>query len=174
MDGWEVDREPTLAPDPANHPEEIWGIEDPRITFVPELGKFAVAYTSYSHGGPGVSLALTEDFHRFERLGVVMPPEDKDAALLSPQMGAPRYLHIVQRGHVLRRDATDAGTAQENQLTVAPGEFVAIVGPTGCGKSTLLNAAAGLLKPSAGAVRVFGGPLAGANFASSIHPQSWP
>jgi NitT/TauT family transport system ATP-binding protein len=32
-------------------------------------------------------------------------------------------------------------------LSVAHGEFVAIVGPTGCGKSTLLNVAAGLLKP---------------------------
>ncbi|HEX2727041.1 MAG TPA: ABC transporter ATP-binding protein, partial [Beijerinckiaceae bacterium] len=40
---------------------------------------------------------------------------------------------------------------------------VAIVGPTGCGKSTLLNAAAGLLLPSAGAVGVFGAPLAGLN-----------
>ncbi len=48
-------------------------------------------------------------------------------------------------------------------LHVADGEFVAIVGPTGCGKSTLLNAAAGLLVPSAGSVRIFGQPLTGLN-----------
>lgn len=48
-------------------------------------------------------------------------------------------------------------------LSVADGEFVAIVGPTGCGKSTLLNVAAGLLKPAAGSVRIFGQPLAGLN-----------
>ena len=48
-------------------------------------------------------------------------------------------------------------------LTVGPGEFVAIVGPTGCGKSTLLNAAAGLLQPSAGMLRIFGAPLMGLN-----------
>ena len=41
-------------------------------------------------------------------------------------------------------------------LTVADGEFVAIVGPTGCGKSTLLNIAAGLMAPSAGTVDIFG------------------
>jgi NitT/TauT family transport system ATP-binding protein len=48
-------------------------------------------------------------------------------------------------------------------LSVAQGEFVAIVGPTGCGKSTLLNVAAGLLRPVSGAVRIFGQPLAGLN-----------
>jgi NitT/TauT family transport system ATP-binding protein len=50
-----------------------------------------------------------------------------------------------------------------SSLVVAPGEFVAIVGPTGCGKSTLLNAAAGLLKPSSGTVTVLGRPLVGLN-----------
>ena len=44
-------------------------------------------------------------------------------------------------------------------LSVADGEFVAIVGPTGCGKSTLLNIAAGLLPPAAGRVDIFGTPL---------------
>src|SRR5213078_4465931 len=39
---------------------------------------------------------------------------------------------------------------KDASLTVAPGEFVSVVGPTGCGKSTLLNFAAGLLAPFAG------------------------
>ena len=52
---------------------------------------------------------------------------------------------------------------EKAHLTVAQGEFVAIVGPTGCGKSTLLNVAAGLLKPAAGNVRIFDRPLAGLN-----------
>jgi NitT/TauT family transport system ATP-binding protein len=49
------------------------------------------------------------------------------------------------------------------RLSVAQGEFVAIVGPTGCGKSTLLNVAAGLLKPASGTVRIFDAPLTGLN-----------
>ena len=52
---------------------------------------------------------------------------------------------------------------EQASLSVADGEFVAIVGPTGCGKSTLLNVAAGLLKPAAGSVKVFGQPLTGLN-----------
>ncbi|HET7151410.1 MAG TPA: hypothetical protein VFI60_08360 [Candidatus Acidoferrum sp.] len=87
VDDWQIDPEPTLLPDAEQYPEEVWGIEDPRITYVPELEKYVVAYTSYSRSGPGVSLALTEDFRSFERFGVVMPPDDKDAALLPCRIG---------------------------------------------------------------------------------------
>jgi NitT/TauT family transport system ATP-binding protein len=53
--------------------------------------------------------------------------------------------------------------ASDISLDVAEGTFLAIVGPSGCGKSTLLNAAAGLLFPPRGEVRIFGEPLAGIN-----------
>jgi predicted GH43/DUF377 family glycosyl hydrolase len=81
IDTWRIDSKPTLMANPLEYPEEIWGIEDPRITSVPELDQYAVAYTSFARGGPGVSLALTRDFRSFERFGVIMSPEDKDAAL---------------------------------------------------------------------------------------------
>lgn len=81
VDGWQIDSRPTLPADPERYPEEMSGIEDPRTTYVPELKKYAVVYTAYTRDGPGVSLALTEDFLSFERYGVIMPPEDKDAAL---------------------------------------------------------------------------------------------
>ena len=78
---WKIDAEPTFVPDPEHYPEDRWGIEDPRITWLEELQRYAVVYTSYSGGGPLVSIALTRDFQTFERLGIVMPPDDKDAAL---------------------------------------------------------------------------------------------
>lgn len=81
-DKWQIDSQPTLASDPENYPEELWGIEDPRITFVPELKRYAVVYTAFTRDGPGVALALTEDFKTFERYGIILSPEDKDAALL--------------------------------------------------------------------------------------------
>ena len=87
VDAWRIDPLPTLKANPSEYPEEIWGIEDPRITYVPELDQYAVAYTSFARGGPGVSLALTKDFRNFERFGVIMSPEDKDAALLPRRIG---------------------------------------------------------------------------------------
>ena len=87
IDGWLIDPLPTLTPNPSEYPEEIWGIEDPRITYVPELEQYAIVYTSFARGGPGVSLAMTENFKSFERYGVIMPPEDKDAALLPRKFG---------------------------------------------------------------------------------------
>jgi len=78
---WQVDSEPTLKPEPEKYPEELWGIEDPRITWIEDMGKWAICYTAFSKGGPLVSLALTANFKTFRRLGPVMPPEDKDAAL---------------------------------------------------------------------------------------------
>jgi predicted GH43/DUF377 family glycosyl hydrolase len=87
VDRWRIDPHPTFAPSIDTHPEEVWGVEDPRITYVDELAKYVIAYTAYSRGGPGVSLALTEDFRTFERVGSVMSPEDKDAALFPRRLG---------------------------------------------------------------------------------------
>lgn len=95
IDGWQIDQEPTFVPDVANFPEELWGIEDPRITYISELRKYAVVYSAYSRGGPGVSLALTEDFKVFERYGMIMSPEDKDAALLPHRIGD--YWALIHR-----------------------------------------------------------------------------
>jgi predicted GH43/DUF377 family glycosyl hydrolase len=95
VDQWQIDAKPTLLPDPDNFPEELWGIEDPRITYVPEISQYAIVYTAFTRDGPGVALAFTKDFHEFERYGVIMPPEDKDAALLPHRIG--NYWALIHR-----------------------------------------------------------------------------
>jgi len=85
--GWRFDRAPLIQPEPDRHPEEIWGCEDPRLTWLPELDQWAIAYTAYSRRGPLVSLAMSRDFTEVRRLGPVMPPEDKDAALFPRRIG---------------------------------------------------------------------------------------
>jgi predicted GH43/DUF377 family glycosyl hydrolase len=78
---WEIDPAPTLEADP-NSREEKWGLEDPRIIWLEEQKQFGITYTSFSEGGPVVSLAITKNFRTFARLGALLPPEDKDACLL--------------------------------------------------------------------------------------------
>lgn len=81
---WTVEPRRGIQADPSRF-EERWGIEDPRITLID--GTFYVVYTGYSEGGPLICLATTTDFESFHRHGVLMPPEDKDAALFPLRFG---------------------------------------------------------------------------------------
>ena len=56
-------------------------------------------------------------------------------------------------------DGPDVIALEGISLAVDRDEFVAIVGPSGCGKSTLLRIIAGLIRPTAGAVRIHGVPV---------------
>jgi predicted GH43/DUF377 family glycosyl hydrolase len=76
-----------MLPQPEQYPEELWGIEDPRIVWLEEAAVYAIAYTAYSRAGPLVALALTKDFKSFDRRGPIMPPEDKDAAFFPRKFG---------------------------------------------------------------------------------------
>lgn len=59
-------------------PQEPWelhagggGVEDPRITFLPRLGRWLMTYTAYGPFGPRIGLAASTDLERWERLGPV-------------------------------------------------------------------------------------------------------
>ncbi len=59
-------------------PREPWevhagggGVEDPRITFVPRLGRWLMTYAAYGPFGPRIGLAASADLERWERLGPV-------------------------------------------------------------------------------------------------------
>jgi len=71
----------------------------------------------------------------------------------------------VELKNVARRFVTPSGeilsALEDFDLSIAPGEFFAIVGPTGCGKSTTLGLIAGLAKPQGGEVTLFDAPVDG-------------
>ncbi|OAJ51856.1 mannosyltransferase [Paraburkholderia ginsengiterrae] len=71
----------------------------------------------------------------------------------------------IELDRVSRRFVSPEGKAimalRNFSMTVAKGEFCAVVGPTGCGKSTTLSLITGLAKPSAGNVRIWGNPVSG-------------
>ncbi|MCX5304375.1 ABC transporter ATP-binding protein [Streptomyces sp. NBC_00160] len=77
------------------------------------------------------------------------------AAAHPARHGARLALRGVRLGH--RGNAVLDGV----DLTVEPGEVLAVVGPSGCGKSTLLRTLAGLLPPLDGVVEQDGAPVRG-------------
>jgi beta-1,4-mannooligosaccharide/beta-1,4-mannosyl-N-acetylglucosamine phosphorylase len=90
--GWRIEPEPLLAPN-GDAPYDALGVEDPRITHLEEDGRWAIAYTAYSEYGPAVALATTEDFKSVNRLGLVLSPNNKDAALF-PRRFNGRYVML--------------------------------------------------------------------------------
>ena len=57
---------------------------------------------------------------------------------------------------------------KKTELTIEPGQFVAIVGRRGCGKSTLLRLVAGLESVSGGAIRIDGKDITGLSEGTRI------
>ncbi len=66
----------------------------------------------------------------------------------APAIRAAGLVKRYQNGQITALDGLD--------LEVSAGEFVAVCGPSGCGKSTLLNLIAGIDRPDAGELAVFG------------------
>ncbi|WP_413756991.1 ABC transporter ATP-binding protein [Streptomyces sp. MMBL 11-3] len=78
----------------------------------------------------------------------------RPAAAPTPDATSPAPHPAVVTGLAVRRGRTEV--LHDVDLTVAPGETVALMGRNGAGKSTLLSALVGLVPPSAGSVRVGG------------------
>jgi putative ABC transport system ATP-binding protein len=68
-------------------------------------------------------------------------------------------LQLTQVSKVYGSGAAEIHALHEVNLTVEPGELVAVMGPSGSGKSTLLTIAGSLEEPSGGEVTVGGVPL---------------
>ena len=82
-----IDETPFLFP---ARMDEAYGIEDARITLLD--GRYWITYTAVSEHGPGVGLAVTTDFKTVERVGIILPPPNKDVALFPKQINGKYYL----------------------------------------------------------------------------------
>ncbi|CAN5715674.1 ABC transporter ATP-binding protein [soil metagenome] len=78
---------------------------------------------------------------------------------------------VEARGlHRVFGDGPDAVRALHDvDLSIAPGEFVAVMGPSGSGKSTLLHIVGGIDRPDCGEVLIEGHPLAGLSYDELAH-----
>ena len=97
---------------------------------------------------------MSNRMERARKVAVAMEaPEPSGAGSLA---GAPpaAKIRIQSLSKVFRLRADEIVAAQDFNLDVAEGEFVAIVGPSGCGKSTLLRILAGLEQHTSGDVSI--------------------
>jgi ATP-binding cassette subfamily B protein RaxB len=92
-------------------------------------------------------------------------PEDVDGE--ASAIGGPIAGGIELRDICFRYGAGEGDVLRAVNLKVAPGEMVALVGPSGGGKTTLLKIMMGLFEPSFGQVLVDGRPLSG------VHVGAW-
>src|SRR5215471_9436817 len=77
---------------------------------------------------------------------------------ISPERGA---LAVTGLRKTFEAENAPVRALRGVDLTVAPGEFIAVMGPSGCGKSTLLNLVAGLDVPDEGEISVAGALVTG-------------
>ena len=79
---FEIEPRPALSPASAL---EAFGVEDARIT--PLDGRFWINYTAVSPQGIATALASTSDFRRFERHGIIFPPNNRDVTIFPERIG---------------------------------------------------------------------------------------
>ncbi len=81
------------------------GCEDPRVTFVPVLDKYVMAYSAYGPAGPRIALALSDDGYAWKRLGqVAFAPDlpqgdDKDGAFFPEPVLSPSGVRSLALYH---------------------------------------------------------------------------
>jgi nitrate/nitrite transport system ATP-binding protein len=72
-----------------------------------------------------------------------------------------KFVHIEKVGQTFDTKKGKFVALREIDLSIAKGEFIALIGHSGCGKSTLLNLIAGLTTPSSGLLLCDGREIAG-------------
>ncbi|HTX57710.1 MAG TPA: hypothetical protein VMD47_11485 [Candidatus Acidoferrales bacterium] len=97
-----------------------YGCEDPRVTFVPVLERYVMAYTAFGPKGPRIAIALSSDGLNWERVGLLrfaqpgmIDGDDKDAAFFPEPVLSPRGVRSLAFYHrpMLHLSAVDGRAA---------------------------------------------------------------
>jgi beta-1,2-mannobiose phosphorylase / 1,2-beta-oligomannan phosphorylase len=106
------------------------GCEDPRVTFLPVLDRYAMAYTAFGPDGPRIAVALSRDGYRWERLGLVRfapglhQGDDKDGVFFPEPVLSPQGVRSIALYHrpMLRLSTMDGRGAIPTLLDLPPEE----------------------------------------------------
>jgi len=97
-----------------------YGCEDPRVTFVPALDKYLMAYTAFGPQGPRIAVAISKDGYQWRRIGLLQfdKPgmhigDDKDAAFFPEPVISPNGVESLALFHrpMLHISAVDGRAA---------------------------------------------------------------
>src|SRR5215203_6158480 len=132
------------------------------------------AFMSYKQHFEGKAVQLVEKALEFRILGLHLE-RLSDIALTPLERGHDQALAYTRkvRGHIELRNVffryaeTEPFVLEDINLTIEPGEFITIMGPSGGGKTTLVKIMLGLLDPTMGEVLIDGVPL------SMIGPRAY-
>ncbi len=99
---FKVDKKPWVCSsnEPEFEPFEIYGVEDPRITYMQDENTYYITYTGFGIYGPRVGIAKTNDFINFDRISIIGPPDNKDAVLF-PEKINNQYVLLDRPGGVI-------------------------------------------------------------------------
>jgi predicted GH43/DUF377 family glycosyl hydrolase len=106
------------------------GCEDPRVTFVPAIDRYVMAYTAFGPNGPRIAVALSADGDHWERLGLVRfapnlhQGDDKDGAFFPEPVLSPEGVRSLALYHrpMLRLSTMDGRGAIPTLLDLPPEE----------------------------------------------------
>ena len=106
------------------------GCEDPRVTFIPVLDRYVMAYTAFGPDGPRIAVALSQDGYRWERLGLVRfarglhQDDDKDGVFFPEPVISPDGVRSIALYHrpMLRLSLLDGRSAVPTLLDLPPEE----------------------------------------------------
>ncbi|MFD6493902.1 thiol reductant ABC exporter subunit CydD [Streptomyces sp. NPDC060188] len=112
--------------------------------------------------------AAAEGLAAAEEIFAVLETPAPAAGSLRPPAG-----ELGFEGVTVRYPGRSTNAVSDVSFTVAPGEKVALVGPSGVGKSTLLNVLLGFVEPTAGRVRAGGVDLSEADLAEWRSRIAW-
>jgi predicted GH43/DUF377 family glycosyl hydrolase len=104
------------------------GCEDPRVTFVPELDRYLMAYTAFGPDGPRIAVAYSDDAYHWERLGLVRfapglhQGDDKDGVFFPEPVTSPDGVRSIALYHrpMLRLSTMDGRGAIPTLLDLPP------------------------------------------------------
>lgn len=135
-------------------PYEAWGVEDARITFLEDDGRYAITYTGYSPEGPRVCLITTDDLlapERYRRHGPRIRGENKNCVIVPEKVDGQ---YVILHRPMPRMVCTRVSSLEE----AWPEGGVPLVGPRpGTWRSSRVGAGAPPLRTEVGWLLPFHG-----------------